>query len=86
MILNWSLEVVLFLIFALALTTKAALNMIESKRFLSFLPFLYAGIVFCFASGLLYYDLYHEAHNISIVGKVIAYVIACLIVWRKKWD
>jgi hypothetical protein len=86
MILNWFLEVVLFLIFALALTTKSALNMIESKRLLSFLPFLFSGIIFCLASGLLYYNLYHEAHNISVLAKITAYAIACLIVWRRKWD
>ncbi len=52
--------VIIYLIFAIIITWKTTLLMIEKKRIIIFLPFLIVGIVFCFYVSFLFYNIFDE--------------------------
>ena len=52
--------VIIYLIFAIIITWKTTLLMIEKKRIIIFLPFLIVGVIFCFYVSFLFYNIFDE--------------------------
>jgi len=79
---NSLITVSIFLIFALFILTKSALNIVMKKRISVFRPFFVFGLGLCFVSGFIFYDFYGVAIDVYTIMKFIVVFGLLLILIR----